>query len=80
MNPTMNDEEQAYDRGLREGIALIGEIVNKQPEAKALINAVDQGRRRVSGPPEYSPGGKNVFAPTWRTRNSLPTAPVNIPG
>jgi len=62
MNPTMNDEEQAYDRGLREGIALIGEIVNKQPEAKALINAVDQGRRRVSDRLNTLPAEKRVRA------------------
>ena len=48
MNPTMADEEQAYDRGLREGIALIGDIVNKPQEAKALIDATDKGRKLVS--------------------------------
>ena len=47
MNPTMADEEKAYDLGLREGITLIGEIVNKQPEARALIEATDRGRKRV---------------------------------
>ncbi|MDI5809575.1 ABC transporter substrate-binding protein, partial [Salmonella enterica subsp. enterica serovar Anatum] len=41
MNPTLADEEQAYNRGLREGITLIGDIVNKPQEAKALIEAMD---------------------------------------
>lgn len=48
MNPTMTDEEQAYDQGLREGITLIGDIVNKPDEAKALIAATDEGRKMVS--------------------------------
>lgn len=48
MNPTMTDEEQAYDQGLREGITLIGDIVNKPDEAKALIAAMDKGRKMVS--------------------------------
>lgn len=48
MNPTMTDEEQAYDQGLREGITLIGDIVNKPDEAKALIAATDKGRKMVS--------------------------------
>ncbi|VFS32034.1 ABC transporter periplasmic protein [Enterobacter cancerogenus] len=32
----MADEEKAYDQGLREGIALIGEIVNKQPGSEGV--------------------------------------------
>ncbi|EDH9166096.1 hypothetical protein CC364_07495 [Salmonella enterica subsp. enterica serovar Fallowfield] len=48
MNPTLADEEQAYNRGLREGITLIGDIVNKPQEAKALIEAMDKGRKMVS--------------------------------
>lgn len=48
MNPTIADEEQAYTQGLREGITLIGEIVNKPQEAKALIAATEAGRRLVS--------------------------------
>lgn len=68
MNPTMADEERAYDLGLREGIALIGEIVNKQPEAKALIDATDRGRRIVSDRLKAIPA-ENVFAPIWLTRN-----------
>lgn len=62
MNPTMADEEQAYDRGLREGIHLIGEIVNKQPEAKALIEATDRGRRMVSDRLKDIPPEKRVRA------------------
>ncbi len=35
MNPTTADEEQAYNRGLREGITLIGDIVNKPQEGES---------------------------------------------
>jgi len=48
MNPSIRGEEMAYDKGLREGITLIGEIVNKPAEAKALITATDEGRKIVS--------------------------------
>lgn len=37
LNPVMADEEQAYVKGLYEGIMLIGNIINKPEEAKALI-------------------------------------------
>ncbi|MCU6663499.1 ABC transporter substrate-binding protein [Silvania hatchlandensis] len=47
MNPTLADEEQAYDQGLREGITLIGDIINKPKEAKALNDATFAGRKMV---------------------------------
>ncbi|MDB2178607.1 ABC transporter substrate-binding protein [Citrobacter farmeri] len=62
MNPTMADEEQAYDRGLREGITLIGDIVNKPNEAKALIDATDKGRKRVSDRLQAIPEDQRVRA------------------
>ncbi|HAU5637989.1 ABC transporter substrate-binding protein [Citrobacter amalonaticus] len=62
MNPTMADEEQAYDRGLREGIALIGDIVNKPQEAKALIDATDKGRKLVSDRLQAIPEDQRVRA------------------
>ncbi|MEC9703640.1 ABC transporter substrate-binding protein [Escherichia marmotae] len=48
LNPTMADEEQAYVKGLYEGIMLIGNIINKPEEAKALIKATENGRNIVS--------------------------------
>ena len=48
LNPTMADEEQAYVKGLYEGIMLIGNIINKPEEAKALIKATENGRIIVS--------------------------------
>lgn len=58
----MADEEQAYDRGLREGIALIGDIVNKPQEAKALTEAMDKGRRMVSDCLQSIPENQRVRA------------------
>ncbi|HFQ8226779.1 TPA: ABC transporter substrate-binding protein [Citrobacter freundii] len=62
LNPTMADEEQAYDRGLREGITLIGDIVNKPQEAKALIGATDKGRKLVSDRLQAIPEDQRVRA------------------
>lgn len=62
MNPTLADEEQAYNRGLREGITLIGDIVNKPQEAKALIEAMDKGRKMVSDRLQSVPENERVRA------------------
>jgi iron complex transport system substrate-binding protein len=48
INPGMQDEEQAYNLGLKEGITLIGEVVNRPQQAKALIDAAFAGRKLVS--------------------------------
>lgn len=62
MNPTLADEEKAYDQGLREGITLIGEIVNKPQEAKALIDATVKGRKMVSDRLKDIPEQKRIRA------------------
>ncbi len=62
MNPTLADEEKAYDQGLREGITLIGEIVNKPREAKVLIDATVKGRKRVSDRLKDIPEQKRIRA------------------
>jgi len=62
MNPTLPDEERAYDQGLREGITLIGDIVNKPAEAKALIAATAQGRKLVSDRLKDLPANERVRA------------------
>lgn len=48
INPNMQNEDQAYDLGIREGITLIGEVVNRQQQAKALISAAFAGRQIVT--------------------------------
>jgi len=62
MNPSIRDEEMAYDKGLREGITLIGEIVNKPAEAKALIMATDQSRKIVRDRLKDVPADKRIRA------------------
>lgn len=56
MNPAMADEEQAYNQGLKDGITLIGDVVNKPKEAQALIAATFANRKlvaeRLKGIPE----------------------------
>lgn len=62
MNPTMADEGQAYSQGLKEGIALIGEVVNKPLEAKALVDAAFANRRLVADRLKDIPESKRVRA------------------
>ncbi|QMM76435.1 ABC transporter substrate-binding protein [Escherichia coli] len=62
LNPTMADEEQAYVKGLYEGIMLIGNIINKPEEAKALIKATENGRSIVSDRLQTLPEEKRVRA------------------
>ena len=38
MNPALPDEDKAYTEGLKKGIQLIGEVVNRQKQAQALID------------------------------------------
>lgn len=62
LNPSMADEEQAYNLGVREGIQLIGEVVNKQQEAKALIDATFATRKLVSERLKNLPAAERVRA------------------
>ena len=62
INPTMQNEEQAYDRGIKEGITLIGEVVNKPQQAKALIDAAFAGRKLVSDRLQDLPAQQRVRA------------------
>jgi len=62
MNPTLADEEQAYDQGLREGITLIGDIINKPKEAKALNDATFAGRKMVRDRLKDIPAEKRIRA------------------
>ena len=48
LNPTLLNEEQAYNEGLKEGILLIGDIVNKSANANALVTATFDQRQQVS--------------------------------
>ena len=48
MNPEMSNEEQAYNQGLKTGIRLIGEVVNRQKQAEALVDYTFAQRKWVS--------------------------------
>lgn len=48
VNPVMADEDKAYNNGLKQGILLIGEVVNRQAQAEALINYTFEKRAIVS--------------------------------
>ena len=50
MNPTMGNEEQAYNNGLKQGIRLIGDVVGKQKEAEALIDYTFTARAKANAP------------------------------
>ncbi len=50
MNPTMADEEQAYNDGLKQGIRLIGEVVERQNQAEALIDYTFAARAEANAP------------------------------
>lgn len=50
MNPSMADEERTYNEGLKEGIRLIGEVVNRQAQASALIDYTFSARATFNAP------------------------------
>jgi len=39
LNPSWQDDDRAYDEGLKDGIRLIGKVVNRQQQAEDLIQA-----------------------------------------
>ncbi|STV88385.1 iron(III) ABC transporter [Klebsiella michiganensis] len=60
MNPTMADEEQAYNEGLKQGIRLIGEVVGRQAQAEALIQYTFSARRLANAPVADIPQNERV--------------------
>jgi len=48
LNPELTDEEQAYNQGLKEGIRLIGEVVNHQQQAEELVKATFSQRQQTA--------------------------------
>lgn len=48
LNPRLENEEQAYNDGLAQGIRLIGEVVNQQQQAGKLIAATFSQRKLVA--------------------------------
>ncbi len=60
MNPTMADEEQAYNDGLKQGIRLIGEVVERQSQAEALIDYTFAARSEANAPVAAIPDSQRV--------------------
>ncbi|HFK1203555.1 ABC transporter substrate-binding protein [Klebsiella aerogenes] len=60
MNPTMANEEQAYNDGLKQGIRLIGEVVERQSQAEALIDYTFAARAEANSPIAGIPENQRV--------------------
>ncbi|MDM4207763.1 ABC transporter substrate-binding protein [Klebsiella spallanzanii] len=60
MNPTMADEEQAYNEGLKQGIRLIGEVVDRKTQAEDLINYTFRARKQANAPVADIPESQRV--------------------
>lgn len=60
MNPTMADEEHAYNEGLKQGIRLIGEVVNRKTEANQLIDYTFSARAKFNAPVANIPQAEKV--------------------
>ncbi|MBK0623638.1 ABC transporter substrate-binding protein [Klebsiella aerogenes] len=60
MNPTMANEEQAYNDGLKQGIRLIGEVVERQSQAEALIDYTFAARAEANSPVAGIPENQRV--------------------
>lgn len=60
MNPTMANEEQAYNEGLKQGIRLIGEVVGRQDQAEQLIDYTFSARSLANAPVADIPENERV--------------------
>ncbi|QZN94529.1 ABC transporter substrate-binding protein [Symbiopectobacterium purcellii] len=60
INPTMSDENTAYNEGLKTGIRLIGDVVERQKQAEALISYTFSEREKVSAHIAAIPEAKRI--------------------
>lgn len=60
MNPTMANEEQDYNNGLKQGIRLIGDVVERQKQAEALIDYTFKARAAANQPVANIPAAQRV--------------------
>jgi len=60
MNPTMKDEEQSYNEGLKQGIRLIADVVDRKAQAEALIKYAFDAREKFNAPVRDIPDAKKV--------------------
>ncbi|MGA7509662.1 MAG: ABC transporter substrate-binding protein [Erwinia billingiae] len=62
LNPQLQNEDQAYNQGLKDGIRLIGEVVNHQPQAEALIKATFDQRQQTADRLKDIPADRRIRA------------------
>lgn len=62
LNPQLQNEDQAYNQGLKDGIRLIGEVVNHQPQAEALIKATFDERQQTANRLKDIPADRRIRA------------------
>lgn len=62
LNPQLQNEDQAYNQGLKDGIKLIGEVVNHQPQAEALIKATFDQRQQTADRLKDIPADRRIRA------------------
>lgn len=60
MNPTMADEETAYNNGLKQGIRLIGDVVDRKQQAETLIKYTFDARAKFNASVANIPAEKRV--------------------
>lgn len=60
MNPSMADEEQAYNEGLKQGIRLIGAVVDRKDQAETLIRTTFAARKEANAPVADIPDDQRV--------------------
>ncbi len=60
MNPSMADEEQAYNEGLKQGIRLIGAVVDRKDQAETLIRTAFAARKEANAPVADIPDNQRV--------------------
>lgn len=60
LNPDLADEEQAYSEGLKEGVRLIGEVVNHQQQAETLIKATFNQRQQTGNRLQVIPASQRI--------------------
>lgn len=71
LNPDLADAQTAYDKGLRDGVLLIGEICNKQERAARLMQVVDANQAVLKSHLGDIPEAKRVKC--YMARNNLHT-------
>ncbi|RRZ97186.1 ABC transporter substrate-binding protein [Erwinia sp. 198] len=60
LNADLADEEQAYSEGLKEGVRLIGEVVNHQQQAETLIKATFNQRQQTGSRLQAIPASQRI--------------------